>query len=169
MMVRPHPFLCRPHPSCVDHIPSCVDHIPGTCIAKEKENLLSLVISHVLPYMVMQEAEIKKAAKRGDKQSAGVYAKQLVRLRQQKTKSLGLSAQITSTGHKMTVSYVQDTYAHTTHTRLSVVQLGAIFNALFIFRVLLHSATQGIALVLVTWKLLTAMFPALHVSNKWCL
>ena len=35
-----------------------------------------------------------------------MYAKQLVRLRQQKTKSLGLSAQITSTGHQMTVSGV---------------------------------------------------------------
>ena len=55
--------------------------------------------------MVMQEAEIRKAAKRGDKQTCGVYAKQLVRLRQQKTKSLGLSAQITSTGHQMTVGW----------------------------------------------------------------
>ena len=54
--------------------------------------------------MLLQEAEIKKAAKRGDKQTCGVYAKQLVRLRQQKAKSLGLSAQITSTGHQMTVS-----------------------------------------------------------------
>ena len=55
--------------------------------------------------MGLQEAEIKKAAKRGDKQTCGVYAKQLVRLRQQKAKSMGLSAQITSTGHQMTVSY----------------------------------------------------------------
>ena len=55
--------------------------------------------------MTLQEAEIKKAAKRGDKQTAAVYAKQLVRLRQQKTKSMGLSAQITATGHQMTVSF----------------------------------------------------------------
>ena len=55
--------------------------------------------------MIPQEAEIKKAAKRGDKQTAAVYAKQLVRLRQQKTKSVGLSAQITATGHQMTVSF----------------------------------------------------------------
>lgn len=55
--------------------------------------------------MTPQEAEIKKAAKRGDKQTAAVYAKQLVRLRQQKTKSMGLSAQITATGHQMTVSF----------------------------------------------------------------
>lgn len=54
--------------------------------------------------MTIQEAEIKKAAKRGDKQTAAVYAKQLVRLRQQKTKSVGLSAQITATGHQITVS-----------------------------------------------------------------
>jgi len=51
----------------------------------------------------LKEAEIKKAAKRGDKHTAGVYAKQLVRLRQQKTKSMGLSAHITATGHQMTV------------------------------------------------------------------
>ena len=56
-------------------------------------------------HMTLQEAEIKKAAKRGDKQTAAVYAKQLVRLRQQKTKSMGLSAQITATGHQMTVSF----------------------------------------------------------------
>jgi charged multivesicular body protein 2B len=47
------------------------------------------------------EAEIKKAAKRGDKQAATAYAKQLVRLRQQKAKSMGLSSTITSTGHRM--------------------------------------------------------------------
>ena len=33
-----------------------------------------------------------------------MYAKQLVRLRQQKAKSMGLSSTITSTGHKMQVS-----------------------------------------------------------------
>ena len=59
---------------------------------------------HVTVTWSPQEAEIKKAAKRGDKQTAAVYAKQLVRLRQQKTKSVGLSAQITATGHQMTVS-----------------------------------------------------------------
>lgn len=48
-----------------------------------------------------QEAEIKKAAKRGDKATASVYAKQLVRLRQQKAKSMGLSSTITATGHQM--------------------------------------------------------------------
>ena len=58
-----------------------------------------------LYHMTLQEAEIKKAAKRGDKQTAAVYAKQLVRLRQQKTKSMGLSAQITATGHQMTVRF----------------------------------------------------------------
>ncbi|XP_003387816.1 PREDICTED: charged multivesicular body protein 2b-like [Amphimedon queenslandica] len=47
------------------------------------------------------EAEIKKAAKRGDKHTATVLAKQLVKLRQQKTKSYGLSATITATGHQM--------------------------------------------------------------------
>ncbi|XP_064404163.1 charged multivesicular body protein 2b-like [Halichondria panicea] len=47
------------------------------------------------------ETEIKKAARRGDKQACGVYAKQLVRLRQQKTKSMSLSSTITSTGHQM--------------------------------------------------------------------
>jgi charged multivesicular body protein 2B len=49
------------------------------------------------------EAEIKKAAKRGDRQAAAVYAKQLVRMRQQKAKSMGLSSTITSTGHRMQV------------------------------------------------------------------
>lgn len=53
------------------------------------------------------ESEIKKAAKRGDKKTAGVYAKQLVRLRQQRAKSLGLSAQITATGHQMTTMQSQ--------------------------------------------------------------
>jgi charged multivesicular body protein 2B len=53
------------------------------------------------------EAEIKKAAKRGDKQAATIYAKQLVRMRQQKAKSLGLSSTITSTGHRMQVMQSQ--------------------------------------------------------------
>lgn len=53
------------------------------------------------------EAEIKKAAKRGDKQAASTYAKQLVRLRQQKAKSMGLSSTITSTGHRMQVMQSQ--------------------------------------------------------------
>ncbi len=68
---------------------------------------ICIVLRYVLKCVhawLLQEAEIKKAAKRGDKQTCGVYAKQLVRLRQQKTKSLGLSAQISSTGHQMTVS-----------------------------------------------------------------
>lgn len=58
------------------------------------------------------EAEIKKAAKRGDRQSAGVYAKQLVRLRQQKAKSMGLSSTITSTGHQMKAMESQAKMAH---------------------------------------------------------
>jgi charged multivesicular body protein 2B len=53
------------------------------------------------------EAEIKKAAKRGDRQAAAVYAKQLVRMRQQKAKSMGLSSTITSTGHRMQVMQSQ--------------------------------------------------------------
>ena len=36
-------------------------------------------------------------------QTAGVLAKQLVRLRHQRAKSLGLSSQITATGHQMKV------------------------------------------------------------------
>lgn len=47
------------------------------------------------------EGEIKRAAKRGDKQTATVLAKQLVKLRQQRAKSHGLSAQITATGYQM--------------------------------------------------------------------
>ena len=37
-------------------------------------------------------------------QAATIYAKQLVRMRQQKAKSLGLSSTITSTGHRMQVN-----------------------------------------------------------------
>ena len=36
-------------------------------------------------------------------QTCAVYAKQLVRLRQQKAKSLSMSSKITSTGHQMQV------------------------------------------------------------------
>ncbi|CAI8025595.1 Charged multivesicular body protein 2b, partial [Geodia barretti] len=40
-------------------------------------------------------------------QAATIYAKQLVRMRQQKAKSLGLSSTITSTGHRMQVMQSQ--------------------------------------------------------------
>ena len=83
------------------------------------------------PIISLQEAEIKKAAKRGDKQvrqlagypslsdsklriicfasqTCAVYAKQLVRIRQQKAKSMGMSSKITSTGHQMQVRTPQE-------------------------------------------------------------
>lgn len=44
------------------------------------------------------EMEIKQAAKRGDKQTAGVLAKQLVNLRKQKTRSHAASSKITAVG-----------------------------------------------------------------------
>ncbi len=65
-----------------------------------------------------QEAEIKKAAKRGDKATASVYAKQLVRLRQQKAKSMGLSSTITATGHQMQSMQSQAKMAHAMGTPL---------------------------------------------------
>lgn len=79
-----------------------------------------------MSFPLLQETEIKRAAKRGDKQvrlrlwwactlqsdfvcmivceqTAAVLAKQLVKLRQQRAKSHGLSSQITATGHQMKV------------------------------------------------------------------
>lgn len=44
------------------------------------------------------ELEIKQAAKRGDKQTATILAKQLVNLRKQKTRSHAASSKITSVG-----------------------------------------------------------------------
>lgn len=44
------------------------------------------------------EMEIKQAAKRGDKQTATILAKQLVNLRKQKTRSHAASSKITSVG-----------------------------------------------------------------------
>ena len=91
-------------------LPSCVCIYPHTAQVKSQQRVLRSAnreLDHDRHQLDRQEkqleSEIKKAAKRGDKKTAGVYAKQLVRLRQQKAKSLGLSAQITATGHQMTV------------------------------------------------------------------
>ncbi|XP_013411003.1 charged multivesicular body protein 2b [Lingula anatina] len=46
------------------------------------------------------EIEIKKAAKRGDKQTATILAKQLVQLRKQKTKSFAVGSRIQGVGHQ---------------------------------------------------------------------
>ena len=45
-------------------------------------------------------------------QTCAVYAKQLVRLRQQKAKSLSMSSKITSTGHQMQVCLLRDSSFH---------------------------------------------------------
>ncbi|VDP32812.1 unnamed protein product [Heligmosomoides polygyrus] len=44
------------------------------------------------------EAEIKKLAKQGQKDACAVLAKQLVQLRKQKTKSIGMSSKLTGIG-----------------------------------------------------------------------
>ncbi|KAL5457149.1 hypothetical protein EMCRGX_G034389 [Ephydatia muelleri] len=53
------------------------------------------------------EAEIKKAAKQGNKQLVTAYAKQLIKVRNQKVKSMGLSAQVTATGHQIQTMHTQ--------------------------------------------------------------
>ena len=90
----------------------------------------------------LQEMEIKKAAKRGDKQvekfacpiffsvrlselvcgtvfgheqTAAVLAKQLVKLRQQRAKSHGLSSQIMATGHQMKVGLFSHGVLHSSN------------------------------------------------------
>ena len=45
-------------------------------------------------------------------QTCAVYAKQLVRLRQQKAKSMSMSSKITSTGHQMQVCLLRDSSFH---------------------------------------------------------
>jgi len=61
------------------------------------------VLPRVTP-CVLQEAEIKVAAKRGDTVTAKTLAKQLIRIRAQKEKNLKVSATVTGVSHQTTVT-----------------------------------------------------------------
>ena len=52
-----------------------------------------------------QEQQIKQAAKRGDKQSATILAKQLVNLRKTRTKSVATGARVQSIGNQSKVMH----------------------------------------------------------------
>lgn len=47
-----------------------------------------------------QEAEIKKAAKAGNKEACTLLAKQLIQLRKQKTRTIAANSKITSVGYQ---------------------------------------------------------------------
>merc|ERR1712123_298766 len=57
------------------------------------------------------EAEIKKAAKMGNKEACKILAKQLVQLRKQKTRSYQASAQISSIGSKQKIMHANQKMA----------------------------------------------------------
>ncbi|KHJ89592.1 hypothetical protein OESDEN_10581 [Oesophagostomum dentatum] len=54
------------------------------------------------------EAEIKKLAKQGQKEACAVLAKQLVQLRHQKTKSIGMSSKLTGIQAQNRYIFAQD-------------------------------------------------------------
>lgn len=58
--------------------------------------LLPLVVSVMLNLLPLQEAEIKKMAKCGNREACKILAKQLIQLRKQKNRTYAVSSKVTS-------------------------------------------------------------------------
>ena len=90
--------------------------------------------SHILYDMriVNQEQQIKEAAKRGDKQSATILAKQLVNLRKTKNKSTATGARVKAIGNQSKVMNSNMKMAEAMGTTTKVRQLMQLLESCLI-------------------------------------
>lgn len=73
--------------------------------SEEKKLVIFCAASFSFLYFWLKEAEVRAAAKRGDEASARILAKQLVKLREQKQKTMMMKSNVTSAGYQAQVRF----------------------------------------------------------------